>query len=154
MRVAAILLLFIFGCSDANVSEQPNQDFLFHEYLIENFTNELNADDGYYLILGKKVCVSCEKSVFDSFRLIQKQLNPQKIILITDYTPIELDTLLVNEFRPNTLIDSLSNFEKFSFPRSYATIYKLENKKLVDYVFFSEKEDIINFINKQGLQAH
>jgi len=45
----------------------------------------------------------------EGFRIHQEKINASNITLITDFAKKDIDTLLIDSFKPSILIDSLSS---------------------------------------------
>jgi hypothetical protein len=143
-----IILLFLLSCGDT--TEQQQNKGLFYSYLSETFDKEI--DQTYFIIIGKEVCSLCEGGTFNGFKEQQTHINASKITLITDFKKEDIDTLLMGSFKPQILIDSNSNFSSYTFPRSYITIYKVKEGEIINHAFFSESEELNQFLEKEGLK--
>lgn len=130
---------------ESNEYSQPKQR-IFGVYLHDVFRKDSIAT-GYYAILGKKICVQCKKEVQNSFQSQFNQISKSSIVLITDfeYNSEFLNTLNTKCF---ILIDSFSVFEKYNFPKSFLTYYKVVDGMIVDYVFFSNDREVDTFLKE------
>ena len=122
----------------------------FHLYLEETFEQKLIKNKNkYIIILGKHICKLCEDDVYLKFKEKQKVLKQENLIIITDLN--KSDSLFIPSLRNNIVIDSVSNFENYSFPRSYITIYKVNNGDIIDYVYFSNEDELKKFLKNEHL---
>jgi len=148
-----IVLLFNF-CEDkpssptiSNNEEQAKSEDYFSAYFQETFKQVPN--DGYYIILGKKMCASCENGVFESFSNLQQDLNPEQIKIISDFKPE--NPIFIDKFKQHILQDTLANFENYLLPRSYITFYKIRDGEIISFAHITEKEKLNNFLKQENL---
>lgn len=141
-------LIFFYSCSEPIKDKETKG--VFESYFEDTFSYSVNSTT-YIIIISKQLCGLCENSVFQSFVDNQNKIKSKDITLITDINRNDIDTLLSTDFKPKVLIDSISNFSNYSFPRSYITIYKIKNGEVTDYAFFSENEKLDTFLKKENL---
>lgn len=143
---------FYFSCSGDSKKNHLSEKGLFTSYLEETFNNHIKTDSAYFLIIGKQICTYCEKGTLEGFKIQQTKIKSSEITLITDFRKEDVDTLLMNTFKPKILIDPLGNFGNYTFPRSYITIYKVIDGKIDSYAFFSEDVKLNQFLEKENLR--
>lgn len=152
--VLLFTVLLFNSCEDRSSSlpissneEQTEPEDYFDVYFQETFKE--SPLDGYYIILGEKMCASCENGVFASFSNLQQELNPNKIKIISDFTPD--NPIFIDKFKQNILRDTLANFENYLLPRSYITFYKVTKGKIVSFAHITEPEKLNNFLKQENL---
>ena len=149
------LLIILHSCNEKNIQQEKSKEetklaqkeYYFKEYFEETF-NDIPTE-GYYVILGKKMCASCESGVFESFSNLQRDLYPEKIKIISDFTPD--NPIFIDKFKQNVLQDTLANFENYLLPRSYITFYKISNGEIISFAHITEKEKLNNFLKQENL---
>lgn len=145
-KIANGSLLLCLACNPT--TEQPKAG-LFERYYQQVFNEKPRSI--YYIIVGSDLCGLCENNVFRSFRQQQKHIKSDQITLITDLPKKRLDTLFIEDFSPAVLVDSTRKFSRYAFPRSYVTIYKIEEGSIQDYVFFRDTLALKQFLQKEQL---
>lgn len=152
IKLLFLVYCFCFSCSGDSKKPNLSKKGLFTLYLEETFNNQIKDDTTYFLIIGKQICSYCEKGTVEGFKFQQTKIKSSEIILITDFSKEDIDTLLIDAFNPKILFDSLSNFGNYTFPRAYITMYKVVNGNIEKYVYLSEDAKLNKFLDEEKLR--
>lgn len=157
-RYPTIKLLFLVyciwfysSCSSDSKKNNLSKKGLFALYLEETFNSHIKTDSAYFLIIGKQICTYCEKGTIEGFKIQQTKIKSSEIMLITDFRKEDIDTLLIDTFKPKILLDSLGNFGNYTFPRSYITIYKIIDGKIKKFAYLSDDKALNSFLKQENL---
>jgi len=148
----ASITWFFVRCSNEQKETKLSEQGVFSLYIEETFSNKILVDSNYFIIIGKQICSYCEKGTVEGFKNQQEKIKSSIVTLITDFTKEEIDTLLLEDFKPKILFDTLGNFGNYNFPRSYITIYKVIDGNIADFAYFSEDAKLNLFLEKESLR--
>jgi hypothetical protein len=150
LRFVLISLVCVLSCTSEATKE--NIYPTFSRYIKDTFTERIDIDSSYFIIIGKQICNYCEQGTLEGFKIQQHKIDASKITLITDFKKGDIDTLLIEAFHPKQILfDTLGNFGNYSIPRSYITIYKVINGEIQHYAYLSDDTQLTSFLKQENL---